>query len=648
MPSQDPRAKVPSERGTLETSVPSRVTAPTTGRVAGQSPRVERALQRAAALDLLALYDHPQKDRDFRKRLLAFLLGVHQTRPRGTPSFGLIPLRERDERRAQALTAFLADSNLSSQLAIDVATRLGEVGGVEVIPLLARAAKKGSARLWSAAREAIARIEQTRSMLIVFVAMEVKPYSGVGGLGNVMKELPKALVRRGHRVIVLTPRHASIDRSKLIDTGWTGEIVNCDGREPFQILKDSRDGVDIYFIENDLYFSANRPGIYGDRHGPFGDNDKRYDFFGASVPQALTKILKGTRPDIIQLNDAHTGSAAVYLRNDASFNSTKIVTAVHNLGAAYQGRFPGHHLEHFMFDRALFYPAGPAEFYGEVNLLKLGLTHADGVLFVSRRYMEECLGPERGEGLHGVLQEVAKRRRLWGCLNGVDYETWNPASDEKIPVRYDLSDLPGKAACKAALQKAYGLAERPEVPLIGALARLDWQKGWEDVMRAVRYTEATDREAQFVLSGTGSEELEERLIELAEQHPGRVVFDPKFSPEKEHAIYAGADLFLMPSRFEPCGLPQMYALRYLTVPIVHAVGGLDESIEEYDPKEGTGNGFKFKRDLTGAIDRALDWYESGPEGRQELLELCASCDFSWETTTGPELAAFYRELLFAP
>lgn len=604
-------------------------------------------LQRAAAVDLLALYDHPQRDRDFRKRLLAFLIGVHRARPRGVPSFGFLPLRERDERRTRALSTFLADSNLSSQLAVDVVSRLGEVAGEEVIPLLERAARKGSTTVWSAARQAITRIRRAKSMTLVLVSMEVKPYSGVGGLGNVMKELPKALVRRGHRVVVLTPRHEQIDRSKLEDTGLHGEIKNCDGAEPFQILKDVRDGVEIYFIENDRYFSANRPGIYGDRHGPFLDNHKRYDFFGASVPQALRKILKGRGPDIVQLNDAHTASAAVYLRHDATFRETKIVTAVHNLGAAYQGRFPGHLIQDFMFDRALFYPAGPAEFYGEVNLLKLGLTHADGVLFVSRRYMEECLGPERGEGLHGVLQEVARRRRLWGCLNGVDYEIWNPSRDEKIPARYDEEDLPGKAACKQALQRRYGLAERPDVPLIGALARLDWQKGWEDVMRAVEHTAKTQQEVQFILSGTGNEELAGRLTELALAHPGRVVFDPAFAPEKEHLLYAGADLFLMPSRFEPCGLPQMYALKYLTVPIVRAVGGLDESIEEYDRDEGTGNGFKFKRDVTTAVDEALAWYATGPRGRRELIELCASCDFSWETTTAPELSSFYRELLFS-
>lgn len=603
-------------------------------------------LQRAAALDLLALYDHPQRDRDFRKRLLAFLIGVHRTRPRGLPGLGFLTLRERDERRVQALSSFLAESNLSSPLAVDVVSRLGEVAGEEVIPLLERAARKGSTTVWSAARQAVSRIRRARALTLVFVTMEVKPYAGVGGLGNVMKELPKSLARRGHRVLVLAPRHASIDRTRLQDTGLTGEIRNCDGAEPFQILKDERDGVELYFIENDRYFSAHRPGIYGDRHGPFGDNDKRYDFFGAAVPQALRKILGSAAPDIVQLNDAHTQSAAVYLRHDPTFRPTRIITAVHNLGAAYQGRFPGHHLPNFMFDRALFYPAGPAEFYGEVNLLKLGLTHADGVLFVSRRYMEECLGPARGEGLHGVLQDVAKRRRLWGCLNGVDYETWDPARDEKLPARYAIDELEGKAACKAALQRRYGLPERPEVPLIGALARLDWQKGWEDVMRAVAHTAETGQEAQFILSGAGNEELAGRLAELAAAHPGRAVFDPDFAPEKEHMLYAGADLFLMPSRFEPCGLPQMYALKYLTVPIVRAVGGLDESIDEYDPTEGTGNGFKFQRDVNAAVDRALSWYRRGPKGRRELLELCASCDFSWDTTAAPELYAFYRELLF--
>lgn len=603
-------------------------------------PRIRGHIHRLAGQELLENVTDPIKDETLRSLLVDRYGGRTDAPP---PD---LTLRERNRRQTTALLAVLDDSRIKAPLRQALLKQLGEVGDERALPALQALAADGPAPARAAAEAAIAAIEKAQRMTIVLASFEVKPYVSGGGLGNVMRELPKALAKMGHRVIVLTPRHTTIDRDALKDTGARGLIRGgAHGEEPFQILEEEKDGVEIYFIENDKYFSANRYGVYGDQYGDYGDNWKRYDFFSASIPQAIRKILGDEAPDIVQLNDAHTGAAAAYLKEAPGFENTKTVMAIHNLGAAYQGIYGADRLGDFCFgDMGVFYPMGPAEFHGAVNLLKLGLTQADAAITVSRQYMKEILTRTHGEGLHGVLRALDSRGRLWGNLNGIDNDAWDPATDPALPAHFSYADQEGKAECKAALQRRFGLPEEKDVPVIGVVARLAEQKGWDDVIGNISRTLERRRDVQYVLMGQGDKRIAAVLERLARRYPRNVAFDEDFTMEKEHQIYGGGDFFLMPSKFEPCGLPQMYALRYLSVPIVRSVGGLEESIQQFDPRRGEGNGFKFTKDVDQAVGRALAWYHRGEEARQTLLRNCALSDFSWQTTSAVEQAAFFREL----
>jgi starch synthase len=488
-------------------------------------------------------------------------------------------------------------------------------------------------------------IEKAARMTIVFASMEVAPYAFAGGLGNVMAELPKALARMGHRVVVLAPRHTIIDRNKLVDSGKRLSIAHPDGTEPAQLLHDMKDGVEHWFIENGKYFSDHRHGLYGDAHGSYGDVAERYDFFSMSIPHAIKAVLGNARPDVVQLNDAHTGPAAAYLKADPDFAQTKTVMAIHNLGAAYQGRMDAAKLSHVGFGKlGVYFPGGPAEFYGQLNFLKLGIVSADASIAVSREYAKEILDKQNGEGLEGVLRVLEAEERLWGNLNGIDTASWDPSTDPALPAAYSFADQSGKAVCKAALQKKYGLAVDAGVPVVGVVSRITDQKGIDDIVKTIDRRMSAGERVQFVVCGQGDAPLCNKLTDLARRFPNNVALDGAFTKNKEREIIGGADLFLMPSRFEPCGLPQMYAMRYLTVPVVRAVGGLEESVRAWDPATHEGNGFKGA-DVERALDDALAWYGSGD--RKALIRNLALTDFSWETTSAAEQVAFFRKVITA-
>ena|GEM_PF-189418 len=617
----------------------------------GLPARVQRHVLGLASRDLVAMLAHPSKNRGLLKAL-----GKHAGR------YGVLaqvfkaalpppdmPLKDRNARQTTALLALLVDNKLPKDLRLACIEQLGRVGDVRAAAKLSTlAARAKDLDVRAAAQTALTKVKSSEKMTIVFATMEARPYAGTGGLGNVMKELPRALAKMGHRVIVVTPRHTIIDRDTLDQTKISGHIDSPVASEPFGVLHDHADGVDHYFVENDKYFSADRNGIYGDEHGGYGDEAERYDFFSAAVPQVIKKVLGKQAPDIVQLNDAHTGPAAAYLKSDPYFGESKTVMAVHNLGAAYQGRFGGEAAQRMMFkDMNLMSAGGPAEFFGDVSLMKLGLTKSDAAITVSRAYKDEILTEAQGEGMHGVLRGLDAQDKLYGNLNGIDTKAWDPQTDPLLPTPYSFHDLDGKLACKAALQESFGLPVKPEVPVVGVVARLAEQKGWGDVIKAIEHAAETGKKVQFVLCGQGDKKIAAQLQDLAERYPEMVAFDEAFSGKKEHSIYGGSDLFLMPSLFEPCGLPQMYALRYLTVPIVRAVGGLDESIQAYDPKRGEGNGFKFDEDVRTALDQALTWYESGPDAQRGLLRSCALSDFSWQTRSAVEQVAVYREVINA-
>jgi starch synthase len=621
------------------------------------TPAELRHVEKVARVELFRLFDDPIRDDDFRVDLGRELKRKHRLTNRGLDELDVpvdTTLRDRHRRQANALRILLRHLEIDprsppTELDLACIERLGRSGDRAAAQALGRIAKvRSEPILIAAVKRAIRSIRKASKMTVVLATMEAKPYCGTGGLSNVMAELPKALAKMGHRVIVLVPRHASVRREALTDTRQTGTVYGPQGAERFGLLRDKKDGVDYYFIESDRRFSADRSGIYGDANGDYQDNAERYDFFGAAIPVAIRTILGGEAPDIVQLNDAHTASAAVYLKADPAFEKTRTIMAVHNLGGAYQGKFAEKHLENLRFDGlGLYHPGGPAEFYGELNFMKLGLWKSDAAITVSRKYMEEILTEETGEGLHGLLRVLHARRRLWGNLNGIDHDVWNPKTDPHLAAPFSLDEPGGKAACKSDLQARFGLAKDDGAALIGVVARLTHQKGIDDIIASIERAMAAGRHAQFVILGEGDPAIAERLRGLVEAYPGKVAFDDAFTTEKEHVIYGGSDFFLMPSRFEPCGLPQMYALRYLTVPIVRAVGGLDESIDDYDPKRQSGNGFKFRGagDLSACLDRAIAWYETGEAGRRPLLERCASSDFSWETSSAVEQVAFYRTII---
>lgn len=609
---------------------------------------VRKQIDRLASLEIHRLFDHPIRDAAIREQAELDLRTIHGATDadvaaaNGRPE---IPLREEQAQQRNALVVALSRSRLPDAFVKAAIEKMGEVGLVEDVALVEKAARRRGPDVAAAAAVAKAKIEKAGKMTIVLAAFESKPYVNGGGLGNVMKELPPALARQGHRVIVVLPRHSVIDRSKLEETGEVGTVYG-PKTEQFGLFKDTREGVDYYFVENDRYYSSGRDGVYRDSYGDYGDPFERYDFFSRALPVAVRHILGDERPDVVQLNDAHVAAAAKYLNLDPAFKDTATVMAIHNLGWAYQGRYDGAKVENTpLGDLGTFYPTGPAEAWGQVNLMKLGLVEADGAITVSRQYMKETLAESGGEGLHGVLQSLRANGKFWGNLNGIDNATWNPETDPQIAANFSFADQAGKAACKTALQKQYGLPERPDAPLFGVVARMSSQKGIDDIIGTARRALEAGKELQLVVCGEGEESIKDQMKQLAADFPNNVVYDGKFEPAKEHTILSGSDFFLMPSRFEPCGLPQMYALRYLTVPIVRGVGGLEESISDFDAHTGVGNGFKFTDDLFGTVERALDWYGQGADARQDLLANCAASDFSWDTASAPEQIAFYRKMI---
>ncbi|MEQ8277524.1 MAG: glycogen/starch synthase [Deltaproteobacteria bacterium] len=609
---------------------------------------VRKQLDRLASTELHRLFDHPVRDAAIREHAELDLRTVHGASDAevaaasGRPE---IALREEQNQRRNALIVALSRPRISDGFVKAAIEKLGEVGLVDDVALIAKAARRRGPEVAEAAKVAKTKIEKAGRMTIVLAAFESKPYVNGGGLGNVMKELPPALARQGHKVVVVMPRHSVIDRSQLEETGEVGTVYG-PKTEQFGLFKDHREGVDYYFVENDRYYSSGRDGVYRDSYGDYGDPFERYDFFGRALPVAIRHILGDEAPDVVQLNDAHTASGAMYLKRDPAFKDTATVMAIHNLGWAYQGRYEGAKAESSPIgDLGMYYPTGPAEAYGQVNLMKLGLAESDGAITVSRQYMQETLTEAGGEGLHGVLQNMRANDKFWGNLNGIDNAAWNPETDPQIAANFSFEDQSGKAACKASLQQQYGLPERSDVPLFGVVARMSGQKGIDDIIGTARRALEAGKDLQLVVCGEGEEAIRDQMKQLAADFPKNVAYDGKFAPEKEHTILSGSDFFLMPSRFEPCGLPQMYALRYLTVPVVRGVGGLEESISNFDANTGEGNGFKFTDDLFGTVERALDWYGQGEEARQPLLANCAASDFSWDNASALEQIAFYRKII---
>ncbi len=469
------------------------------------------------------------------------------------------------------------------------------------------------------------------------MASEGLPFSKTGGLADVVEALPKALVAQGHEVAVVLPRYRGTKATAVVMPSLT--IPMGGTRLRFPAIADGTllNGVRYYFVDDPAYFD--RDGLYGGSSGDYPDNPERY----AEFCRAAIEVAKHVWPaDVIHCHDWQTALVPVLLRtsysDDPLVKELPVVFSIHNM--AYHGQFPKEVLERVGIPQTVFHPGG-IEFFGKVNLLKGGLVYSDYLTTVSRKYAEEIQTPEYGCGLDGVVR--GRGDRLVGILNGVDYTAWDPAKDKLIAAKYSAKDLGGKQVCKQELLELFGLShDHLERPLIGIVSRFADQKGFDLIVEKAH--ELMREDLVLVVLGTGERKYEDLFLALAAAYPGRVGVKIAYDNTIAHKIEAGADMFLMPSQYEPSGLNQMYSLKYGTVPIVRSTGGLDDSIEPFDLEHGTGTGFKFKEysgeALLYAVRQALHHYMDERIWKRIQLNGMAK-DFSWK---GPaaEYATLYE------
>jgi starch synthase len=473
-------------------------------------------------------------------------------------------------------------------------------------------------------------------MRILFVASEGLPFSKTGGLADVIEALPRALVARGHEVAVVLPRYRGTKSATQVIPSLTIPMGN---RLRFPAVADGTQlgGVRYFFVDDPAYFD--RDGIYGGTAGDYADNAERYSEFC----RAAIEIAKHVWPtDVFHCHDWQTALLPVLLRSsygdDPVVKDLPVVFTIHNMG--YHGQFRRTVLATASIPEAVFNP-GALEFYGDVNYLKGGLVFSDYLTTVSPRYAQEIQTPEFGYGLEGVVR--GRGDRVVGILNGVDYSIWNPSKDAFISAKYSAKDMAGKQVCKLDLLQSFGLAtDNPHRAVLGIVSRFADQKGFDLI--ADRAHEVLREDVMLVVLGTGERRYEDLFRALAAAYPGRVGYKFAYDNAIAHKVEAGSDIFLMPSRYEPCGLNQIYSLKYGTVPVVRATGGLDDTVENFDVEHGTGTGFKFS-EYTGAaflyaVKQALQHYADERIWKRIQMNGMAK-DFSWKTSAG-EYAKIYE------
>ena len=465
-------------------------------------------------------------------------------------------------------------------------------------------------------------------MRVLVVSSEIVPFAKTGGLADVTGELPKALRRIGVEADCILPLYRAVDRKRfpLVPEGTSVRVPVGHREETGTILKtDMGEGVGAYLVRNDRYFD--REFLYATKDGDYVDNCEQFAFFCRAVLEWL--VQSGRRYDILHCNDWQTGLIPAYLRtiysHGEALSATATVFTVHNLG--YQGLFWNHDLPMTGLSWDLFTPKG-VEFYGKLNLLKAGLVFADVLSTVSDTYSREIQTPEYGHGLEGVLYE--RREDLYGILNGVAYEDWDPRTDPGIAAPFSREDLSGKALCRADLLREFGWMEDTGDPVIGLVGLLTAQKGF-DLLETIGDWLA-EQPMRLVILGTGERNYELAMESLGRRHPGCISVRLAFDNRLAHKIEAGADIFLMPSRYEPCGLNQIYSMKYGTVPVVRNTGGLADTVVDADRDPGRGTGFAFDRydgqELKEAISRALAAYTDRKRWKAIVLRGMEQ-DFSW-------------------
>ncbi|MBP1999835.1 starch synthase [Paenibacillus shirakamiensis] len=474
-------------------------------------------------------------------------------------------------------------------------------------------------------------------MKILFAAAEAIPFIKTGGLADVIGALPKALLKAGHDVRIVIPKYKMIPESfknqlKPVDIiqvplGWRSQYCG------IEVL--TYEGIPVYFVDNEYYFG--RDGIYG-----YGDDAERFAFLNRAVLEMLPYI--NFQPDVIHCHDWHTSLIPVLMKHhylhNPFYQSIRTVFTVHNL--LYQGIFPYEVLHSILDLPDYYFTPERLEYYGNVNYLKAGLIFADHVTTVSPTYSEEIKTDHYGYGLDGLLRSLGNK--LSGIVNGIDTKLYNPATDIDIPAKYRTS-LTKKRENKLELQRELGLKVSEKTPLISMVTRLVESKGLDLVMRVLDELLYYD-DVQVVILGTGESSYEHWFREAAYRHPGKLSVQIKFNDGLSRRIYAGSDLFLMPSQFEPCGISQLLALRYGTIPVVRETGGLNDTVQSYNEFTGEGNGFTFHdynaHDMLYTIRRAIHFYLQPPHWKKVARNAFGG-EYSWNVSAEQYLD-IYRQI----
>ena len=481
--------------------------------------------------------------------------------------------------------------------------------------------------------------DSSKKMQIVFASAECAPFVKTGGLGDVAGSLPAALVRAGAEVIVMVPKYATIkDEYKAqmehfadfyVSLGWRNEYCGLEKLE--------RDGVTYMFVDNERYFARDYP--YG-----FFDDGERFAFFSKAITESLQHLPEGFECDILHCNDWQTALAPVFLREFYQglplYDRVKTVFSIHNV--AFQGQFSDTVMEDILGVAHI--PAAATQLRCDacsINYMLGALHYADAITTVSPTYAGEIQTPEFGEGLDGVLRE--RSYALQGILNGIDVAAFDPATDKRIAANYTVDDRSGKAVCKAKLQEELGLEVRDDRPLMVMVTRLTRQKGLDLVMYALDRILAGG--VQVAVLGTGDRDYEDGLRYFQDKYPGTMAARIEFDPALSQRMYAAADMFLMPSKFEPCGLSQIIAMRYGTLPIVRETGGLKDTVQPYNEFTGEGTGFSFSNfngdEMGDAVFRAARLFWDNREAWNKLVTQAMSQDFSWTRSADKYLDLYF-------
>jgi len=462
---------------------------------------------------------------------------------------------------------------------------------------------------------------------IVMLAGECVPFAKVGGLADVLGALPRELEKLGFQVTIIIPKYGSIDLARF---GFQ-KLTEFDSAS-FEVHRSTLPGssVPVYLVGNDTFFG--RRGIYTDPETgwDFPDQADRWIHFQRSAMDFISAALGPV--DVLHCHDHQAGLIPGYLerlyRSHPAFAQAGTVFTIHNMG--YQGVFPGDTMPRTGFNTAEFFPLSPFEFYGMLNFMKVGAVFADSVTTVSETYAREIQqSPEFGYGLEGVVR--SRVEPPIGILNGIDYQVWDPSTDSTLFANYSCENLAGKRINKEGLFREFGLdASRIDRPLLAMISRIDVQKGFDLVVAVL--DDLLSQEIAFILLGSGNKETERQLATVFAGHPGKASFTAGYNDGLAHRIEAGADIFLMPSKYEPCGLNQMYSMRYGTVPVVRATGGLADTVREFNPETREGTGFRFVPydpfHFKEAITRALRYWDN-KELWRDIISNCMQADFSW-------------------